>query len=71
MRLRAEGFPEALVSRYIVERQFRDNPVLSRAQRQIEPVYWEDALAAEHLTERQRAFVDECLAADLGHGVRR
>ena len=41
-RMRAEGFPEALVARYIVERQFRDNPVLSRAQRQIEPVYWDE-----------------------------
>lgn len=68
-RFHAEGFPEELVGQYLEERLYRDNPVLAAARARLEPVYWEEALAAMTLTEREKAFVDRFRAADLGHGV--
>ena len=57
-KMRAEGFPEELVARYIHERHYRDNPVVSATRKQLEPVYWEDAAAAAGLSDRERAFVE-------------
>ena len=68
-RMQSEGFPEELVARYIEERHYRDNPVVSTAREQLEPIYWEDAVQAADLNERKRAFVEAYRAAGLGHGV--
>ena len=45
-RLRAEGFPEELVIRYLGERLYRDNPVLRHAHQRAEPVYWDEICEA-------------------------
>jgi LuxR family transcriptional regulator, quorum-sensing system regulator CciR len=68
-QMKAEGFPEELVARYIEERHYRDNPVAAAARDRLEPVYWEDAVAAAGLSERERAFVETYRAARLGEGV--
>jgi LuxR family transcriptional regulator/LuxR family quorum-sensing system transcriptional regulator CciR len=68
-KMRAEGFPEELVARYIHERHYRDNPVVSATRKQLEPVYWEDAAAAAGLSDRERAFVEVYRAGQLGNGV--
>jgi LuxR family transcriptional regulator/LuxR family quorum-sensing system transcriptional regulator CciR len=68
-RLKAEGFPEELVARYIEERHYRDNPVVAAARERLEPVYWEDAIATAGLSARERAFVDMYRGAALGSGV--
>ena len=44
VRLRAEGFPEELVGRYIGERLYRDNPMLRHAHQDVEPIYWDEIL---------------------------
>ena len=41
-RLRAEGFPDELVTRYLGERLYRDNPALRHAHQRAEPVYWDE-----------------------------
>ena len=41
-RLRAEGFPQELVMRYLGERLYRDNPVLRQADERAEPIYWDE-----------------------------
>ncbi len=53
--IRAEGFPAELAARYLEERLYRDNPVLARAQRRVEPVYW-DEIDEANLTPRERTF---------------
>jgi LuxR family transcriptional regulator/LuxR family quorum-sensing system transcriptional regulator CciR len=68
-RLKSEGFPEELVAWYLEERHYRDNPVVAAARERLEPVYWEDAVAAAGMSERERAFVDTYRAAGLGCGV--
>jgi len=68
-QLKAEGFPEEMVARYIEERHYRDNPVVAAARERLEPVYWEDAVEAAGLSERERAFVDAYRRAGLGSGV--
>jgi len=68
-QLKTEGFPEELVARYIEERHYRDNPVVAAARERLEPVYWEDAVAAAGLSERERAFVETYRSAGLGSGV--
>jgi LuxR family transcriptional regulator/LuxR family quorum-sensing system transcriptional regulator CciR len=68
-KMKAEGFPEELVERYIHERHYRDNPAVAAARRQVEPVYWEDAAASAGLSDRERAFVETYRAAHLGCGV--
>ena len=66
--IRVEGIPEALAERYLQERLYRDNPVIARAHRRVEPVYWDDIDGSE-LTAREQAFLDEFKAAGLGNGV--
>ena len=68
-RLRAEGFTEELVVRYLGERLYRDNPVLRHAHQRAEPVYWDEAVKLAPTNERERAFLEEFLKADLGNGV--
>jgi LuxR family transcriptional regulator/LuxR family quorum-sensing system transcriptional regulator CciR len=68
-QIRAEGFPEALISTYLEERQYRDNPVMAAAREKLEPVYWEDVIASAELSERERALVETFKAAGLGNGV--
>ena len=67
--LRAEGFPEELVMRYLGERLYRDNPVLRHAHQRAEPVYWDEVLEQEPANEREGAFLEEVRKADLGNGV--
>ncbi len=66
--LRSEGLDAALGRRYMDERLYRDNPVLIRSQRKVEPVYWDD-LDESELNLRERAFLDEFRASGLGSGV--
>jgi LuxR family transcriptional regulator, quorum-sensing system regulator CciR len=68
-RMRAEGFPEQLVARYIEERHYRNNPVVNAARAQLDPVYWEDAVASAGLGAGEQAFVQAYEAAGLGFGV--
>ena len=68
-RLRAEGFPEELVMRYLGERLYRDNPVLRHAHQRAEPVYWDEVVERGPANERERAFLEEFRKADLGDGV--
>jgi LuxR family transcriptional regulator/LuxR family quorum-sensing system transcriptional regulator CciR len=68
-QIKAEGFPEALIARYVEERQYRHNPVITEAREKIEPVYWEDVVASAELSEREQAFVEAFRAAGLGDGV--
>lgn len=69
LRIRSDGFPEALISRYIEERLYRHNPVVTLARDQLEPVYWDDALRNASLTSEEREFVEAFHAAGLGEGV--
>ncbi len=68
-RIRADGYPDELVSRYLAERLFRDNPMLRHAQTSAEPVYWDDVATDPTLAPRERAFVAELLGHGLGSGV--
>ena len=68
-RLRAESFPEELVVRYLGERLYRDNPALRHAHQRAEPVYWDEVVQLAPANERERAFKDMFLKADLGDGV--
>jgi LuxR family transcriptional regulator/LuxR family quorum-sensing system transcriptional regulator CciR len=65
-RLRQEGFPEELAARYLAERLYLDNPVVRQGQREIAPVYWDEA---SPITERELAFVEMFKRAELGDGV--
>ena len=67
--VRADGYPEELVTRYLAERLFRDNPMLRHAQINAEPVYWDDIAVDPGLGARERAFVDELRRHDIGSGV--
>ena len=67
--VRADGFPEELVTRYLAERMFRDNPMLRYAQTSAEPVYWEAIADDARLGTRERAFVEELTSHGLGAGV--
>lgn len=67
--VRADGYPDELVSRYLAERLFRDNPLLRQAQTNAEPVYWDEVFAERTLTARETAFVAELRSHDLGSGV--
>jgi LuxR family transcriptional regulator/LuxR family quorum-sensing system transcriptional regulator CciR len=68
-RLRAEGFPQELVMRYLGERLYSDNPVLQQAHQRAEPVYWDEIWERGSANERERAFFEEFRKADLGYGV--
>jgi DNA-binding CsgD family transcriptional regulator len=67
--LRAEGFPEGLVARYLQERLYRDNPMLRHAQQHVEPVYWDELESMGPANERERAFLATIREAKLGDGV--
>lgn len=67
--VRADGYPEELVSRYLAERLYRDNPLLRQAQVSAEPVYWDEIAREPTLTPRERSFVAELQAHGLGTGV--
>jgi LuxR family transcriptional regulator/LuxR family quorum-sensing system transcriptional regulator CciR len=66
--IRAEGFSEAFKEQYLERRLYRDNPVFARAQRQVEPIYW-DEIDEATLNPRERAFLDEARAMNVGDGV--
>ena len=57
--LRAEGFPEALVARYMRIGSTATTPMLRHAQQHLEPVYWDEITALKPLNERERAFMEE------------
>jgi DNA-binding CsgD family transcriptional regulator len=67
--VRADGYPEGLVARYLTERLFRDNPLLRQAQISAEPVYWDKIATDRSLTPRERGFVAELRGHGLGAGV--
>jgi DNA-binding CsgD family transcriptional regulator len=67
--VRADGYPEDLVDRYIAERLFRDNPLLRYAQTSAEPVYWDEMLAHRDLSPREKAFAETLRSYGLGSGV--
>jgi DNA-binding CsgD family transcriptional regulator len=66
--LKSKGFPEALVSRYLSERLYRDNPMLRFAAQDVDPVYW-DEIKDRPLSEREQAFLALVRAEGLRHGV--
>lgn len=68
-RIRADGYPDELVSRYLVERLYRDNPLLRHAQTSADPVYWDEIADDPTLTPRERDFVAELQDHGLGCGV--
>ena len=49
-RLRAEGFAEELMIRYLGERLYRDNPMLRHAHQRAEPVYWDEVVSRRRPT---------------------
>jgi LuxR family transcriptional regulator/LuxR family quorum-sensing system transcriptional regulator CciR len=65
----AEGFPEELVTRYITERLYRDNPMLRHGQQGVEPIYWDEVVAMGPANEREAAFLDTFRKARIGDGV--
>jgi LuxR family transcriptional regulator/LuxR family quorum-sensing system transcriptional regulator CciR len=67
--IRSEGFPEELVTRYITERLYRDNPMLRFSARNIEPVYWDQVESMGPLSEREQAFLALARAEGLHFGV--
>ena len=69
VRLRAEGFPEELVGRYIGERLYRDNPMLRHAHQDVEPIYWDEIPTKGPVNERERAFLEAFNLANIGDGV--
>ena len=69
VRLRAEGFPEELVGRYIGEQLYRDNPMLRHAHQNVEPIYWDEILTKGPVNERERAFLEAFNLANIGDGV--
>jgi LuxR family transcriptional regulator/LuxR family quorum-sensing system transcriptional regulator CciR len=69
LQMRAEGFPDALIGRYIEEQLYRSNPVVALARDNLEPVYWDEAVASARMTDDMRAFVDAFVAAEMGDGV--
>ncbi|HVL20724.1 MAG TPA: autoinducer binding domain-containing protein, partial [Amaricoccus sp.] len=68
-RFLSDGFPEQLVARYFEERLYRDNPGIRVGSARVEPVYWDDLLAMEVRSERERQFLDELRAVGIGDGV--
>jgi LuxR family transcriptional regulator/LuxR family quorum-sensing system transcriptional regulator CciR len=66
---RAQGFPEELVTRYLGEGLYRDNPALRQAHQRAEPVYWDEVLAQAPANQREREFLERFRRADLGDGV--
>ena len=68
-RVRAQGFPEELVTRYLGEGLYRDNPALRQAHQCAEPVYWDEVCEKGPANERERAFIEEFRNAELGDGV--
>ena len=68
-RLRAEGFPEELVLRYLGERLYRDNPALRHAHQRADPVYWDEVAELAPANERESEFAEIFRRADLGDGV--
>ena len=67
--LLAEGFPEAAILRYLQERRYRHNPILGRAQRQLEPIYWDEVLDARPETTEEAGFIEEFTGLGLKYGV--
>jgi LuxR family transcriptional regulator/LuxR family quorum-sensing system transcriptional regulator CciR len=67
--LRAEGFPEELITRYLGERLYRDNPLLRHAHREAEPIYWDEVVTRGLAGERERTFLETFKAAKIGDGV--
>ena len=65
----AEGFPDALIAQYFDERLFRDNPLLDKANVEVEPIYWDQIENLRPLSDREAAFVAQFRAAGLGSGV--
>jgi LuxR family transcriptional regulator, quorum-sensing system regulator CciR len=65
-RLCSEAFPEELAARYVAERLYLDNPALRQAQREMEPVYWDETVP---VNERERDFIETIQRANLWHGV--
>ena len=68
-RFFAEGFPEQLVARYFHERLYRDNPGIKFAAARVEPIYWDELRKMEIRSDREREFLEELSAAQLGDGV--
>ena len=52
-RVRARGFPEELVTRYLGEGLYRDNPALRQAHQRAEPVYWDEVCEKGPANERE------------------
>jgi LuxR family transcriptional regulator/LuxR family quorum-sensing system transcriptional regulator CciR len=68
IEIKMTGFPAEAVERYVADRLYRDNPILIRAQRRAEPVYW-DEVESLSLTQREVAFVEEFHKVGLEYGV--
>lgn len=69
IRIWSDGFPDALVARYIEERMYRYNPILATARAELEPVYWIDVEEIAVLNPQEEAFVAAFRAANMGYGV--
>jgi DNA-binding CsgD family transcriptional regulator len=67
--LRAEGFPEELVTRYLAERLYWDNPVVRQSSERVAPVYWDEAAGSKGMSERERSFVEQTRREIRGNGV--
>jgi LuxR family transcriptional regulator/LuxR family quorum-sensing system transcriptional regulator CciR len=68
-RFFAEGFCEDLVARFFEERLFRDTPAIRISSLVVEPVYWDELVAMEIRSDREREFLDKIKAAGVGDGV--
>jgi LuxR family transcriptional regulator, quorum-sensing system regulator CciR len=69
VRLATDGFPEELVTRYVTERRWRDNPIVTYSQKHADPVYWDEVGDLKPLTEREASFIEAIRSARIGDGV--
>ena len=68
-RMYTEGFPDWLVARYFDEGLFRSNPAIKLAANQMQPIYWDELAQHEPRNEREREFLEQFKAVQLGSGV--
>ena len=66
--MKSHGLPDEAIEQYLAGRHYRDNPILQRAQRSAEPVYW-DEIDDMVLSANEKYFVEEFQKVGLRYGV--
>jgi LuxR family transcriptional regulator/LuxR family quorum-sensing system transcriptional regulator CciR len=65
----SHGVPEDLLQVYIDEKLYRDNPMLLRAQKSVEPFYFDTVELPEMLTGAGKRFLEEWRKLDFMRGL--